>query len=302
MYDLKPQPKKRRGGGCLRWGLYGVGTLLVLGIIGALFGGGGEAGTRQPATGNQVAVVEQATDTPLPTNTPDPNATPTPVPPTNTPEPPTAPPLPTDTPVPPVPTNTPLPTDAPAAPPDANRGIQFSGPVTLDSSGFVSVVTLATNTTNMVKTFTVKATYKNGDQILATAVGTVNDMQPGQTRAVSLVSLDEIPATYETVRIDVDTMILETKTTDGADAARQIVFGPPAIDANGFINVEATNNDDSLHTFTVQGILMQGGQLVGIAVGTVNDLAPGQTKTVTMIAQGAAQGAETRVMVDTMIQ
>ena len=88
MYDLKPQPKKR-GGGCLRWGLYGIGALLVLGIIGVLFGGDGENGARQPATGGQVAVVEQPAQqgVAMPTFTPAPESS-------------TATPLPPDTPVP----------------------------------------------------------------------------------------------------------------------------------------------------------------------------------------------------------
>jgi hypothetical protein len=76
MYDLKPQSSKKRGGGCLRWFLYGLGALLVLSIIGALLGGGED---RQPATVGQVAAVEQPVQQAAPAQS---TSTPTPLPPT----------------------------------------------------------------------------------------------------------------------------------------------------------------------------------------------------------------------------
>lgn len=209
---------------------------------------------------------------------------------------------PTDTPIPSPPTDTPPPT-ATQPPADPNRDISFGEPVIFDNSGFQTVAALVTNTTTQVKSFTAKATFKSGDQILATAVGAVNDLLSGQTRAVSMLTTDVIPDSYDSVRLDVDTMIREVDATASADAAMKIVFGSPAISGGDFpmVNVEVTNNDSAQHSMTVQAVFTQGGQLVGVATGAVNELAPGQTKTATLMGQGQLVGDVT-VAVETLVQ
>ena len=120
-----------------------------------------------------------------------------------------------------------------------------------------------------------------------------------------LVSTEPIPATAESVRIDVDTMVIDTEMTAGAEAAKRITFGPPAVSSSGGftqINVEVTNNDTKEHSFTVQALFMQGATLVGIGSGAVNDVAAGQTKTATLIVQGTAEGAEPQLLVDAVVE
>lgn len=194
---------------------------------------------------------------------------------------------------------------APATSADVNKGITFGEPVTFSAGGLNTVGVLATNTTDQVKSFTVKATYKTGEQIAATAVGAVNDLAPGQTRAVSLVSQEAIPANTDSVRVDVDTMIREAASTSGAEVAQKLQFGPPNVKATSglsTVDVEVTNNDVAAHSLTVQATFTQGGKLVGIGSGAVNDLAPGQTKTATLIVQGQAEGAEVQIAADTIVQ
>jgi len=179
----------------------------------------------------------------------------------------------------------------------------FGEPVRFDSSGFTTIGVQVTNSTDLVKSFTVKATYKNDDQILATASGAVNNLLPGQTRAASMLTTDTVPDTFDSVRVDVDTMIQEEATTPDAEAAKKIAFGPPAITGGDFpmVNVEVTNTDNAAHTITVQAMFTQGGQLVGIASGAVNDIAPGQIKTATLMGQGSFEGDVT-VAVETLVQ
>lgn len=188
---------------------------------------------------------------------------------------------------------------------DVNKGITFGEPVTFSAGGLNTVGVLATNTTDQVKSFTVKATYKTGEQIAATASGAVNDLLPGQSRAVTLLSQEAIPANADSVRIDVDTMIREAASTPGAETAKKLQFGPPNVKAaSGLstVDVEVTNNDAAAHSLTVQAAFTQGGKLVGVASGAVNDLAPGQTKTATLIVQGQTEGAEVQIAADTIVQ
>ncbi len=192
-----------------------------------------------------------------------------------------------------------------AAAQDVNKGITFGEPVSFAVSGLNIIGVPVTNTTDQVKSFTVKATYKVGEQIAATASGAVNDLLPGQTRAVSLLSQDAIPATFDSVRVDVDTMIVESTTTPGSEVAAKLAFGQPAVKTNAglsTVDVEVTNNDTVNHSFTVQAMFLQGDKLVGIATGAVNDLAPGQTKTATLLTQGTTEGADVKVAVDTLVQ
>lgn len=294
MQDLqKPKPKSRFRG-CLRIVGWIIGIFILLIIVAAIASPSKTPQPTNPAPANAPAPQPTDTSEPQPTDTLAPQpANMSASQPTDT-----SAPQPTDTPI-------PEPTDTPAPPPDPNRGIQFGQPIIFDNGGFQTASLLVTNTTDQVKSFTVKATYKSGDNILATASGAVNDILPGQTRAASLLSQDTLPAQFDTVRIDVDTMIVESSTTRGSTAASKLVFGTPAISGTGnfiTLNVEVTNNDSDAHSFTVQTLALLDGKLVGVATGAVNDLAPGQTKTATLLAQGQFKGAQLQTAAETIIK
>lgn len=203
---------------------------------------------------------------------------------------------PTVTPVPPKPTPT----------TDPNGSIVFGKPLVQTTSAGSFVEVLATNSSGLVKSFTVKATYLNGDKIVATADGAVNDILPGQKRAVNLLSTDKIPAKYSSVRVDVDTLTNASKSTDASDVVGKIKFGPPTVKSVGglgTVNVEVTNGDSTKHSFTVEAVFLQGGTLVGDAEGAVNDLAPGQTKTASLLATGSVpKHDQTLVEIDTLVK
>lgn len=193
-----------------------------------------------------------------------------------------------------------------AAAADPNRGIKFAPPVVFRTPVLTTVGVLATNTTNQVKTFTVKATFKNGDTIAATAAGAVTDLRPGEMRVASLVSPAAIPESFDSVRVDVDTMVRDTASTTTADAAAKFTFGPPAFQAAGgltTINIEATNQDAAAHTLTVQVAFLKGGNLVAVTAGAITDIAPGQTKTTAFLVNGPLPEYDTfQVAVDTVVK
>lgn len=274
MHNLQPTKPKSRLRGCLRIIGWIVGIFILLVIVVAFV---------SPSTGSNSSATQKQPLS-LPTQSTSSNQA---VPATSS-----------DTP-------TDAPTDTPVPPPDPNRGIQFSQPVIFGNSMIQAAEVLATNTTNEVKSFTVKATYKNGDTILTTAIGTVNDLLPGQTRTVSLLSQNPLPTEAETVRVDVDTMLIESDTTSGATAASRLVFGKPTISGSGslaMIDVEVTNNDTNPHSFLVQAFALVGGKLVGVASGAVNDLAPGQVKTASLLSQGKFEGAEINIAAEAVLE
>jgi hypothetical protein len=172
---------------------------------------------------------------------------------------------------------------------DEMRDIEFGDPVTFET-GLTSV--LATNTTEKVMSFVAKATYMVEDTTVATAVGVVKELLPGQTRAVPLVPVNPIPDTFDSVRVSVDTMISESEMADGATVAPQIAFGEPVIgDDFGLepVRVAVTNNGRSIRNLTIQAIALVDEELVGVASGAVNQLFPGHTITVTLTSQGAVR-------------
>ena len=185
---------------------------------------------------------------------------------------------------------------------DANQGLVFGTPALIKFGGLTLVGVPVTNTTDQVDTFTAKATFKKGDQIVATAVGAVNDLLPGQQRAAALVSSSMLSDAYDSVRVDVDTLLSRERSTPAGDVARKVKFGPPSTTGGlvPTVAVEVTNSDSAPHTLTVQAALYKSGNLIGIATGAINDLVAGQTKTATLL--GAVTGADDiKLAVDTVV-
>lgn len=76
-------------------------------------------------------------------------------------------------------------------------------------------------------------------------------------------------------------------------------------DANGLKQVvgEVTNNDSGKHSATLKATFYDAsGKILGTASGAVNDLAPGETKTFTLITADDVTGyANMKVQVDTLL-
>jgi hypothetical protein len=206
--------------------------------------------------------------------------------------------------------NTVTPVPAPATPARpavtaSTNTITLGKPLTVNSAGMGTIYVPVTNAGGTVKSFTIKATYKNNGQEAATAPGPVADLLPGQTRAIALVSADTLPEQGDTIKIEVDRMIADQASTPGAEIAKKISFGPPKLSSpEGFpqVDVAVTNGDNKPHSLVVQAMFMQGGILIGVATGDVDDLQPGQTQTAALSVQGATQGGEIKLAVDTLVQ
>lgn len=185
-----------------------------------------------------------------------------------------------------------------------SQGVQFGLPTVF--SGPLEVIAVpVTNTTSNVLSFTVEATFQTGTAITGTAEGAVNDLLPGQERVAMLVTGSTVPASYDTLTPQVDTLVENSPTTTSATAAGNITLGSPSVLGGAFptVALSATNGDSAPHTFSVQTAFLQGGTVVGVAEGAVNDLAAGQTKTATLLLTGTSAGADTVLSaVDTLVQ
>ncbi len=170
-----------------------------------------------------------------------------------------------------------------------DHGLILGSPEVIgDPATFQEVALLVQNIDVTVKFYTLKATFKDGDTITATATGIVSDHLPGTIRTPALF-IDGTPGTSDTVTVQIDTMFSEDPSTESGDIAKQVTFGPPTINAGDFptIDVEVTNGSDSSVSLTVAAGVMRDGVLVGVGTGVVNDMAPGQAKTASLYVTGS---------------
>lgn len=193
------------------------------------------------------------------------------------------------------PTATPSPTSAPTATAwypveDTDpKAIVFPGHIIFSNHGYPIAVLMVTNNTAKVKGFTIMVTYKSGGAIISTARGIANDLLPGETRAIGLSSVEGFPSNYDSISADVDTLLSNEYDTAQAKIARKIDFHNPTVGGSAMfpkLYTEATNTDSDYHSFLVSAYLTKGDKVIGYAQGIVNDIAPGQTKTVSMSLYG----------------
>ena len=187
----------------------------------------------------------------------------------------------------------------------STNAVTIGKPLTVNGAGMGTIYVPVTNAGRTVKSFTIKATHKNDGRIAATAPGPVADLQPGQTRAVALVSADPLPEQGDPIKLDVDRVVADQASTPGAEVAKKIRFGSPKLSSpEGFpqVDVAVSNGDNKPHSLIVQAMFMKGNTLIGVATGDVDDLEPGQIQTAALSVQGTTQGGEVRLAVDTLVQ
>ena len=186
-----------------------------------------------------------------------------------------------------------------------DQGIVLGDPVVIGEESLEQAALLLQNNTNLVKSYSVKATYKNGDTITATATGFVSDHLPGTIRTATLYFSGESPAADDVVSVQIDTMLTEDASTPNGDIAKQVTFGPPTINIDEFfssIDVEVTNGSDVAASIGVTAAILRDGVLVGTGTGFASDAAAGQTKTVSLFVTGELEETDDLLLsVDTVV-
>jgi hypothetical protein len=179
------------------------------------------------------------------------------------------------------PTNTPIPPTAVVA---ASAGIELGKPVAFVSGPVTTVGLPVKNTGSTIKSFDVKVSYGGG----AVATGRVEDVAPGQTRVATLISMDQVPANPASIKVD-----LEGVTERASSPATKVTFGTPQLRSqNGVAQlvVDVTNGDAAAHSVYIAAGFYKDADLVGLARGGVDALAPGQTRSATLLVYGDAGG------------
>ena len=171
-----------------------------------------------------------------------------------------------------------------------DQGLILGEPFVIDDPSLPQVALLVQNVDTVVKTYTLKATFKSGDTITATADGFVNDDLPGTIRTPALY-IDGTPGPGDTITVQVDTMIDEEPSTDTGDIAKQVTFGPPTITTGDFptVDVEVTNGSQTAASLTIDVGVLRDGKLVGVGTGLVSDVVAGGTKTATLYVTGSVE-------------
>jgi hypothetical protein len=144
---------------------------------------------------------------------------------------------------------------------------------------------LVENTESVAYDVEVEMTYSVSGTPIATAVSDVPDLLPGQRRGVNLSPSSPLPLDR---RFDYEVKVTRRQHSDetrGAEVLRRIQFGRWEGVPDLGLDVEVTNGDLATRSVAVQGLLIRGGRLAGIASGSLAELAPGQTKTVTLLTR-----------------
>jgi hypothetical protein len=140
-----------------------------------------------------------------------------------------------------------------------------------------------TNTTDLVKTFTIRLTYKQGDKSNELS-GTVSDLRPKQTGFATINTYALLTGAQDSASIAV-TGVKDATTTPKAEANARLKLGEPSAEGGASkATVQVSNGDDKSHGFTVRVGFLKGGELVGYAEQQVTDLPAGQGRTVSLTA------------------
>ncbi len=195
-----------------------------------------------------------------------------------------------------------MPTGAGGASGGTGRGVVFGEVAVFTQPKPIAGVPV-TNTTDQVRSFTVRATFKAGDKTVATAIGTVYDLLPQSSR-VAILSIEGSTEGETSAIASVDAVITVAATTDGSRTALAQKFGSPSVSSDGTpaIKVSITNASGASWSLVIGAAVWRANALVGIASGTVSALGPGQSKTISLPLSGSSSGDRITVWVDRVVK
>ncbi|EKQ51379.1 MULTISPECIES: FxLYD domain-containing protein [unclassified Clostridium] len=181
--------------------------------------------------------------------------------------------------------------------------ISFSNILITSNSGITVVNGEAKSNDGQKHTFTIKVSFYDKDKkLLGTAVGSVNELQPTETKIFSAMGTADY-SNSDSYKVEVDTMVQSSKQKD----TPKITFSNLVAKENSGITMidgEVKNDDSKEHSFTiVVGFYDADNKLIGTATGSMNKLPAGATKTYSAMATGKfGKAAKYTVQVDSLVQ
>jgi hypothetical protein len=185
-----------------------------------------------------------------------------------------------------------------------NPEVRFGEPIA--SGGLLAV--LAENPSDQLLTFAVAITYRTDGDETRTVMGDMRDLLPGQRRAVTILSDQYVAGGgFHAARATVDHVIYAGPVHPLAARAARIELGEPVSTWAGALprwELNVTNTDDAEHALTLQYALLDHGQLTGVALGTIESIAPGETQRTLLliVGPGVPEHSETILTVDAMLR
>lgn len=181
--------------------------------------------------------------------------------------------------------------------------ITFSNILVTSNSGTTTVNGEAKSNDGQKHSFTIKVSfYDKTKKLLGTAMGTINELQPTDTKIFTAMATEDFTksASY---KVEVDTMV----QSSAPDKASVITFSnlvSKGQSGTTTVDGEVKNVDTKEHSFTlVIGFYDKDGKLIGTAVGAMNNLGAGATKTYTAMSVGDfSKASKTKIQVDTLVQ
>ncbi len=172
--------------------------------------------------------------------------------------------------------------------PDA-EGIAIGTPVLLHVGDRNLPAVLVTNTSDQARSFTLSASWKQGD-VTITGQGAVFDLGPRGVRAVNLAVDSAIPSAASPA----DTHVEKVLPLDQhlLDVAGKIKFGNATVRRGPLaaIDVPVTNTDSVPHSLSLGAALLNKGQLVGTGSGALPNIGPQLTLPASLTVAGDDAG------------
>ena len=193
---------------------------------------------------------------------------------------------------------------APSASTSGNTSgdIAFGNILATTNAGMTTVYGEAVNGGSKAASFTLKVSFYDKDsKLLGTAVGAVNELNGGDTTIFAAMAAEDF-SKADSYKVQVDTNLPSEE-----NKAKVIEFTNTVANTTASmttINGEAKNTDTAEHSFTFNvGAYDKDNKLIAVAVGAVNDLAAGETKTFTALTMDDVSAAATyKVYVSAIVQ
>jgi hypothetical protein len=133
---------------------------------------------------------------------------------------------------------------------------------------------LVTNSSDQPHSFTIAASWKQGDSTVAISQGAVFCLEPREVRAINLASDTPIPTGATPGDAHVDRVLpVDQHQLQVSD---KIKFGTASVQKGALssVDVPVTNTDNAPHNLSLGAALLSKGQLIGTASGSLPNIGP----------------------------
>lgn len=178
--------------------------------------------------------------------------------------------------------------------------IEFSNYLATSNYGVTTLNGEAKNNDTKAHSFSIKASfYDTSGKLLGTAIGSISNINPGETKTYTTMSSSDLSKATN-IKVQVDTMYKTSAALPDyisfANGIKRSEYGITTLD------IEASNKDTKPHSFSALVTFYDTNKkIIGTAIGSMNEIAAGETKTLTAMGSGDfSTAASYKIQVDTL--